>query len=213
VEALTKAKPARVLCLSTIGADAVHNNLHSQRTMIESALRKLTLPLTILRPAWFIDNASYDVASACETGLIHTFLQPAYKAFPMVAAKDVGRLAADLIQEAWTDTRVVELEGPCRVTPNDLAAAFATVIGKPVHARPVRRDLWSARFRLQGMKNPRPRMRMLDGFNEGWIEFQDRGCKAIKGQTSAVAVIAALVAEMHPLCAAHAMQPDIPIHP
>ena len=30
----------------------------------------------------------------------------------MVAAKDVGRLAADLIQEAWIDTRVVELEGP-----------------------------------------------------------------------------------------------------
>jgi hypothetical protein len=63
------------------------------------------------------------------------------------------------------------------------------------------------------MKNPGPRMRMLDGFNEGWIEFQDRGCKAIKGQTSAVAVIAALVAEMHPLCAAHDMQPDIPVHP
>ena len=81
-----------------------------------------------------------------------------------------------------------------------------------MHARPVRRDLWSARFRLQGMKNPGPRMRTLDGFNEGWIEFQDRGCKAIKGQTSAAAVIAALVAEMHPLCATHAMQPDIPVH-
>jgi NAD(P)H dehydrogenase (quinone) len=189
VEALTKAKPARVLCLSTIGADAVHDNLLSQHTMME------------------------DLASACETGLIHTFLQPAYKAFPMVAAKDVGRLAADLIQEAWTDTRVVELEGPCRVTPNDLAAAFATVIGKSVHVRPVRRDLWSEWFRSQGMKNPGHGMRMLDCFNEGWIEFQDRGCKAIKGQTSAVAVIAALVAEMHPLCAAHDMQPDIPVHP
>ena len=77
----------------------------------------------------------------------------------------------------------------------------------------MRRELWSGPFRLQGMKNPGPRMRMLDGFNEGWIEFQDRGCKAIKGQTSAVAVIAALVAEMHPLCAAHDMQPDIPVHP
>ena len=37
-------------------------------------------------------------------------------------------------------------------------------------------------------------MRMLDGFNEGWIEFQDGGRKAIKGSTNAVAVIAALVA-------------------
>src|SRR5262249_52580950 len=117
VEALTAARPAKVVCLSTIGADAVHDNLLSQRAMLETALRKLPLPLTILRPAWFIDNAAWDVASARETGLIHSFLSPTDKAFPMVAAKDVGRVAADLIQEHWTGIRVVELEGPCRVTP------------------------------------------------------------------------------------------------
>jgi NAD(P)H dehydrogenase (quinone) len=41
VEGSTKAWPARVLCLSTTGADAVHGNLLSQRTMMEAALRKL----------------------------------------------------------------------------------------------------------------------------------------------------------------------------
>ena len=132
VKALKVAKPKKVLCLSTIGADATYDNLLSQRTLMEAALRELPLPLTILRPAWFIDNAAWDVASARETGLIHSFLMPTDKAFPMVAAKDVGRVAADLIQEDWTGIRVVELEGPCRVTPNDLADAFARVIGKPV---------------------------------------------------------------------------------
>ena len=39
VKALTAALPTKVLCLSTIGADAVHDNLLSQRTMMESALR------------------------------------------------------------------------------------------------------------------------------------------------------------------------------
>jgi len=109
VEALTAAKPAKALCLSTIGADAVHDNLLSQRTMMEAALRQLPLPLTILRPAWFIDNAAWDLASARETGLIHSFLLPTDKAFPMVAAKDVGRVAADLIREDWSGVRVVEL--------------------------------------------------------------------------------------------------------
>jgi uncharacterized protein YbjT (DUF2867 family) len=194
VEALTTATPRKVLCLSTIGADAVQDNLLSQRTMMEAALRKLGLPLTILRPAWFIDNAAWDVASARETGLIHSFLLPTDKPFPMVAANDVGRVAADLIQEDWTGTRVVELEGPCRVTPNDLAAAFASAIGRPVRAVPVPRESWDELFRSQGMRNPEPRIRMLDGFNEGWIEFQDRGSKAIKGRTNAAAVIAALVA-------------------
>jgi NAD(P)H dehydrogenase (quinone) len=194
VKALTAAKPRKVLCLSTIGADAIHDNLLSQRTMLETALRELALPLTILRPAWFIDNAVWDVTSARETGVIHSFLLPTDKAFPMVAASDVGRVAADLIQEDWTGVRVVELEGPYRVTPNDLADAFTRVIGKPVRAVPVPRESWGKLFRSQGMKNPEPRMRLLDGFNESWIEFQGNGKKAIKGSTGAVAVIAALVA-------------------
>jgi NAD(P)H dehydrogenase (quinone) len=43
------------------------------------------------------------------------------------------------------------------------------------------------------MKNPLPRIRMLDGFNEGWIEFQEGGKMARKGTTEVDAVIAALV--------------------
>jgi len=193
VEALTAAKPQKVLCLSTIGADAVHNNLLSQRTMIETALRKLPLPLTILRPAWFIDNAAWDVASARNTGLIHSFLQPMNRTFPMVAAKDVGRVAAKLIQQDWTAMRVVELEGSRRITPNDLADAFANALRKQVRAVPVPRESWYELFRSQGMKNPEPRIRMLDGFNEGWIEFHDGGSHAIKGWTNVVEVIADLV--------------------
>jgi hypothetical protein len=37
----------------------------------------------------------------------------------------------------------------------------------------VPRESWETMFRSQGMKNPEPRMRMLDGFNEGWIEFEN----------------------------------------
>ena len=194
VEAVRAAKPRRALCLSTIGADAKQDNLLSQRGVMEETLRELQIPLTILRPAWFIDNAAWDVASARDTGLIHRFLQPTDKAFPMVAAKDVGRLAAKLIREDWTGTRIVELEGPGRMTSNDLAQSFTRVIGKPVRAVPVPRESWAALFRSQGMRNPEPRMRMLDGFNEGWIEFEGGGSKAIKGSTNAVDVIADLVA-------------------
>ncbi len=32
------------------------------------------------------------------------------------------------------------------------------------------------------MRNPQPRIRMFDGFNEGWIELQDKGRQALKGQ-------------------------------
>jgi uncharacterized protein YbjT (DUF2867 family) len=47
---------------------------------------------------------------------------PLDRTFPMVAAKDVVRIAARLIQEEWSGTRVVELEGPRRVSSNEANA-------------------------------------------------------------------------------------------
>jgi uncharacterized protein YbjT (DUF2867 family) len=194
VSALKAAAPARLLCLSTIGADATRDNLLSQRTMMEKAITALQIPLTLLRPGWFIENALWDVSTAIEAGVIYSFLQPAEKQFPMVATRDVGRVAAELIQENYSGSRVVELEGPRRVSSNDLAIAFGRALGKPVRVEVVRRDRWETLFRSQGMKNPLPRINMLDGFNEGWIEFQDHGAKSIKGRIDVDAVIAALVA-------------------
>lgn len=194
VAALKAARPEKIVCLSTIGADATHDNLLSQRTLIEHALAELSIPVTILRPAWFIDNAAWDVEPARTSGVIASFLQPIDASFPMVAAKDVGETAAELLRQDWQGTRIVELEGPRRISPNDLAQAFASVLHKPVHAVPVPRDTWRELFLQQGMQNPEPRMRMLDGFNEGWIAFPDDGKGAIKGKTDAVDVIAGLVA-------------------
>ena len=193
VAALKAARPVRVLCLSTIGADATENNLLTQRTMMEEALSTLSIPVTFLRPGWFLENSLWDVASARDEGLIRSFLIPADKPFAMVATEDIGRTAAELIQQVWTGTRVVELEGPARVSPNDLAKAFANALGHPVRVEIVPRDTWETLFRGQGMKNPLPRMRMLDGFNEGWIDFPGNGDLALKGIVSAETVIGNLV--------------------
>jgi hypothetical protein len=40
------------------------------------------------------------------------------------------------------------------------------------------------RFIVQGMESPTPRMQMLDGFNEGWIEFEISEAGARKGEVS-----------------------------
>ena len=192
--ALIEARPQRIVCLSTIGADAPHDNLLTQRTLMEKSLSTIDLPVTFLRPGWFMENALWDVASARDEGVLRSFLQPADKVFPMVATKDVGRVASDLIQQKWNGTRIVELEGPARVSANELARTFSTVLGRPVHVEIVSRDSWDGLFRGQGMKNPLPRIRMLDGFNEGWIEFRDQGRSAVKGNTPLPEVITALVA-------------------
>jgi uncharacterized protein YbjT (DUF2867 family) len=192
--ALTMARPPRIVCLSTIGADAPHDNLLTQRTLMERSLNAIGLPVTFLRPGWFMENALWDVASARDEGVLRSFLQPADKVFPMVATKDVGRLAADLIRQDSREPRIVELEGPARISANELARAFSEVLGRPVRVEIVLRETWEGLFRAQGMTNPLPRIRMLDGFNEGWIEFQDHGRSAVKGNTPLVEVITTLLA-------------------
>jgi len=190
--AIARSKPAKVVALSTVGADASRPNLLNVLGLMEKAFESLPVPVTFLRAAWFMENAAWDIDSA-RSGLIQSYLQPLERAVPMVSTDDIGRVAAALLQERWDGKRVVELESPQRVSPNDLAAAFAKALGTPVHAEVVARDRWESIFRAQGMKNPTPRMQMIDGFNAGWIDFADRGAHALKGSIGIDQAIATLI--------------------
>ncbi len=111
----------------------------------------------------------------------------------MVATADIGRVAAELLQHAHNGCRVVELEGPQRVTPNSIADAFADLLGRSVKVEAVLRNRWEELFLSQGMKNPIPRIQMLDGFNEGWIEFENGEAGSRKGTVPLKAVLQTLI--------------------
>src|SRR5258706_1446243 len=192
-EALELARPGKVVCLSTIGAQSTQSNLLTQRTLMEQALGDLMMPITFLRPGWFMENAASDVASARDSGVIASFLQPLNKPVPMVATADVGRVAADLLQQNWTGKRVVELEGPHRIAPQDIAAAFGRILGHPVRIEAVPRATWNRLFESQGMRHPLPRIQMLDGFNEGWIDFEQGQAGSKKGTVELETVLRQLV--------------------
>ncbi|HMH30335.1 MAG TPA: NAD(P)H-binding protein [Steroidobacteraceae bacterium] len=194
--ALAEAKPKKVVVLSTIGADAPQPNLLSALGLMEDAFKSLPMPVTFLRAAWFMENAALDIASARE-GNIQSYLQPLDRRVPMIATDDVGRTAAALLQESWEGRRVVELEGEQRVSPNILADAFAKALTQAVRAQAVPRDRWESIFRAQGMKNPTPRMQMIDGFNAGWIDFPNLGANARKGSIGIDQAIATLIQREH----------------
>ncbi|HSV22587.1 MAG TPA: NmrA family NAD(P)-binding protein, partial [Xanthobacteraceae bacterium] len=153
-QALEDTRPARVVCISTIGAQAKRKNLLTQLSIMEQALGDLPIPITFLRPAWYMENCSWDVTAARDTGVISSFLQPLDKPVPMVATADVGRVSAELLQENWSGRQVIELEGPTRVSPNEIAATFAEIIGHPVRAEAVPRASWEQLFKSQGMQHP-----------------------------------------------------------
>jgi NAD(P)H dehydrogenase (quinone) len=190
--ALEAARPSKIVCLSTIGAQATQPNLLNQLGLVEQGLSTLPFPIAFVRAAWFMENSLWDVASA-RTGTIPGFLQPIEKAVPMIATTDIGKLAAKLLRERWTGRRVIELESRHRVRPVDMAAAFAKVLSREVRTEIVARDTWHDLFVAQGMKNPSPRIQMLDGFNEGWIKFERNGTEHVLGETPFETVAAELV--------------------
>ena len=192
-EAIAKAKPDKIVLLSTIGAHVQEFNLLNRSTLFERMLTNAGVPVAFLRAAWFMENAAWDLAAA-RSGRIESYLQPLDRKIDMVSAKDIGRAAADLLREQWSGVRIVELSGPQKYSPRDEAAAFATALGRDVKVVEVPRAEWEQRFRREGMQHPEARIRMLDGFNEGWIDFQCEGTERRTGTVELAQVLSEVAA-------------------
>jgi len=192
--AIEKSRPAKVVFLSTVGAQVAEPNLLNNSGMTEAMLRTVPVPVAFLRAAWFMENAAWDIESA-KSGVVHSFLQPLDHRIPMVATEDIAQTAVELLGQAWNGVRIVELEGPERYSANDVAAALASALGTRVRNEIVPRSTWEDLFRSQGMKNPLPRIRMVDGFNEGWIDFESGQRGSRKAGTTLQAALQALVSE------------------
>jgi NAD(P)H dehydrogenase (quinone) len=160
--------------------------------MTEAMLRTISVPVAFVRAAWFMENASWDVESA-KTGVVKSFLQPLDHKIPMIATQDIAQSVVELLGEIWQGERLIELEAQERYSAADIAAAFASALGTPVRAEIVPRSSWEELFRSQGMTYPLARIRMIDGFNEGWIDFEGATHTIRKARTELSTVIQSLV--------------------
>jgi NAD(P)H dehydrogenase (quinone) len=192
--AIEASRPAKIVFLSTVGAQVTELNLLNNSGMTEAMLRTVSVPVAFLRAAWFMENAAWDIESA-KGGVVRSFLQPLDHRIPMVATEDIAQTAVELLGQSWNGVRIVELEGPERYSSNDVAAALASALRNPVRNEIVPRSTWEELFRSQGMKNPLPRIRMVDGFNEGWIDFESGQRGSRKAGTTLQAALQALVSE------------------
>ena len=192
-EALAKTRPERIVCLSSVGAQRDRGlGLITQLHLLEESLRPLNLPTAAVRPAWFMENAAWDIAPARERGEIRSFLRPLDRAIPMVATPDIGRVMADLLEgPAWSDWRSVELEGPRSYAPNEVAASLSKALGRSVKAVEVQRQEWE---QVLGPNANRYHIEMLDGFNSGWITFEGQGAEHRCGKITLDDTIQKLVA-------------------
>jgi uncharacterized protein YbjT (DUF2867 family) len=143
-----------------------------------------------------MENHAWDVTTAQSEGRIFSNLYPLDRKFSLVATADIGNAGADVLRQEWTGTRYIEVAGPEQYSPNDIARALSSALGRTIEAVAVRREKWTEFFVGQGMPEGRtePRAEMVDGFNSGWIHFGVAGTEHITGATSLTSVIAELVA-------------------
>lgn len=123
----------RLVALSSVGADRDSKiGWIAMNRVFEQRVGDAGVPTLFLRAAYFMENWTPLVQQAVRTGTLPTFLAPAQRRLPMVATVDVGRVAAALLQEEWTQTCAVTLTGPQDYSPHDVAAVVSATIDKPV---------------------------------------------------------------------------------
>ncbi len=122
-----------VVHLSSVGADQDADTgpilgLHYN----EAILREAATNIVQLRPAYFMENTMMQIPTILQTGQMFTALQGDAR-FPMVATRDIGVRAAELlVQRDWSGEVVVELQGAADVSYDDVAEVLSEVLGREV---------------------------------------------------------------------------------
>jgi uncharacterized protein YbjT (DUF2867 family) len=197
-EAVAAARLPKLVGLSSVGADRPdRTGLILVNRALEQRLGGTGVPATFLRAAYFMENWGPVAGVAAAQGVLPSLLAPLDRAIPMIATADIGRIAAEALREDWAGIRTIALEGPTAYTPNDVAAAFARVLGKPVQAAAIPEAGW-AKALSHGDLSPAAVAGFVEltrGLNDGHITFDsDPATESRKGQVTIDTVVAALTA-------------------
>ncbi len=131
-EAAQRARLPKAVILSSIGAQhASGTGVIATLNRFEALLDKVAPATAFLRSGYFVETWGELAETVVADSVLPSFIDPAQN-IPMVSTIDVGRAAADVLGEEWTDKRVIELGGPQEWSAGDVASAFAEVLGRPV---------------------------------------------------------------------------------
>jgi uncharacterized protein YbjT (DUF2867 family) len=149
-EALRKAPPPALVALSSFGSHLSSGlGLITSTRLLEEALKDAPFPIAFVRPGSFLENYTHSLAAAEATGFFDTFLAPTSRALPMVGSADIGAEVAKLIVRSQASRKIVEIGSP--TSADDLARAMGDVVGRPVQARSIARENWSAALQAIGL--------------------------------------------------------------
>lgn len=193
-EAVRQARLPKVVVLSSVGAQhATGTGVIAMLNTLETHLAGATPSTTFLRPGYFVETWGEVASAVIAEGMLPSFLEPSQK-IPMVSTIDVGRTAARLLTDEFRGQRIVELGGPQDWSASDVAAAFSSVLGRPVQTAFVPPE---ARAGLLAQEGVPPvvadaLLGMYDGLASGRVA-QEVGTERRRGSTSLAEAVERIV--------------------
>jgi NAD(P)H dehydrogenase (quinone) len=175
-----------VVYLSSIGAQHDHGlGAIATKRELERAFLQLPIPSVAIRAGWFMNNYKGQIATARETGVLLSMLDPLDLAVPMIAAEDIGTLAAVLLARGPHGPSVFEFAEHA-YSSNDVARVMSAITGRSVEAAVVPREQRPEVYRAWGLSHGGADLMsdMVDGFNSSWISFEGGSVERAYGTTS-----------------------------
>jgi uncharacterized protein YbjT (DUF2867 family) len=175
VRALVQAKVGHVVNLGSVGGDLTEKTgpilgLHFQEERL-NALPDLNA--IHLRPSYFMENLLWMIGLIKSQGILGMALKPNLK-IPMIATRDIGKRAADLLKGLdFSGKSTMELLGERDLSMAEVAPILGKAIGKP--------DLQYVQFPYESVAAAMEQMgipaktaalmtEMYRSFNEGFIQ-------------------------------------------
>lgn len=198
-DALRANPPPAVLALSDYGAELDRGTgLTRLFHLLEERLKPLATQLTLLRSAEHAQNWAAMLPVMLATGRLPSLHAPLDRAFATVSTLDVGALAAELLLETPSakTLRIVSVEGPRRVSLNEVARAFSAVVGREVVADAVPREAWAPMLQRAGLSENHVQLltELYDAVNAGQIDVEKGVSEQRFGKTELTDVFTSLLA-------------------
>ncbi len=196
-KAIVAARPPRAVFLSSIGGEKTSGlGLVTTAHLLEEDLGSTGVPSAFLRAGSFMENILHSIPAARSTGMYFAFYQPLDHPYPLVATNDIGRIGAETLLQSWQGDRVLEIAGPDCYSSNDVAAALAKALGRPITGVAVPREKWVEAMAQNGIPADRSGayIEMIDSFNSRWIDFGVAGTEHVKGKIDLVTNVKTLIA-------------------
>ena len=183
-----------VVLLSSVGADLAEGTgpikgLH----YLEKVLRDTGVKLSAIRAGYFQENVGNSLAPAKQMGIVPNFAPSADFPMPMIATVDIGKLAAQTLENSPAKSEIVDLHGPA-YSIRDLAEKLGAALGKKLDVVNIPPDKHVSTMVQAGMPQHVAEVyaEMYGAFGSGAIK--PCGDRMVQGKTPIDDVIAALAA-------------------